>query len=454
MEQGSYSEPNSDDPESKSGTDESLSAAVKISSPFRAPKRCYKKTSTPVEPQINPEEAHVWPFNASCPIDVAFLAEDGRRRVRMYRHEYFEVLYLCSGSAMCRVQDRLLPFEEGDLAVIGSTQCQSIECRTSTPSKFVAVSFDPDLIRCDGGDDGAEYLIPFLLQDSEFPHVVPAKTGVPNQVLDLMLRIRSELPASSPRACLAVRTYLKMLLMLLVNQYSSYTTTVEIFQQQERAIDRLRPLLKYLCENCGKGIQVGNAARMCGMGESRFMRLFKQVTGLPFMKYLNQYRIQRAQALLVKTDRPIADISVEMGFCDQSWFGAVFRSHVGITPAAYRRRCQKHPSLEGKQSIPTPEWAPTDSSAIGLARKQAEKMVASASGSGCSSIWLQLPAHIAIENEPAVSHSEAECLSASLPLRAGNVLRPGSLHRIPTNKKGNPLSNDNGNPLYRSHCGR
>jgi AraC-like DNA-binding protein len=31
---------------------------------------------------------------------------------------------------------------------------------------------------------------------------------------------------------------------------------------------------------------------------------------------------------------------VDVGFCDQSNFGAVFYKHVGITPAAYRRRYQ------------------------------------------------------------------------------------------------------------------
>ena len=147
------------------------------------------------------------------------------------------------------------------------------------PLTIAALFFEPDLIRCDGASDSADYLTPFLLQDSEFPHVVPAKTGVPRQVLDMMLRIHSELPASSTRARLALRTYLKMLLILLVKQYAPYTGTVEIFQRQQRALDRLRPLFRYLGENCGNTIQVREAARICGMSESHFMSFFKQVTG-------------------------------------------------------------------------------------------------------------------------------------------------------------------------------
>jgi hypothetical protein len=196
-----------------------------------------------LEPQINSEGIHVWPFDVSCPVDVLFLTDDGRHPVRMNRHGYFEVLYVCSGSADCHIQDRILPLNEGDLAIVGSTLYHRIECRSS-PVTIAALFFEPDLIRCDGGSDSAEYLSPFLLQDSEFPHVVPAETGVPRRVFDMMLRIHSELPVFSPRARLALETYLRMLLILLVNQYASYAGTVDAFQRQQRALDRLRPLFR------------------------------------------------------------------------------------------------------------------------------------------------------------------------------------------------------------------
>jgi AraC-like DNA-binding protein len=291
-----------------------------------------------VEPQINAEGIHRYSFDDSCPLDVLFLTGYGGQTVRMNRHGYFEILYLCSGSAECRIQDRLLPINEGDLVVIGSTLYHRIESHSSSPTTIAALFFEPDLIRCDGGSDSAEYLTPFLLQDSDFPHIVPGETGVPRQVLDLMLRIRSELPASSTRARLAIRTYLKMILILLVNQYAPYAGTVQIYQRQQRALDRLRPLFQYLGENCEDMIQVGKAARICAMSESHFMSFFKQVTGLSFMKYLNHYRVARAQSLLTGTDESLASIGQKVGFCDQSYFGIVFRKIVGTTPTNYRRR--------------------------------------------------------------------------------------------------------------------
>ena len=337
-------------------------AVTQQSSPRRAglpqrmklPKTSYRDHFDLVEPQINAEGVHIWPFDVPCPVDVLFLTVDDRHRVRMNRHGYFEVLYLCSGSANCHIQDRLLPFNEGDLAIIGSTLYHRIECQSSSPVTLAALFFEPDLIRCDGASDSAEYLTPFLLQDADFPHVIPAETGVPRQVLDLMLRLRSELPASSTRGRLALKTYLKMLLIQLVNHYAPYAGTVETFQRQQHNLERLRPLFRYLGENCGDSIQVREAARTCGMSESHFMSLFKRVTGLSFVTYFNHFRIERAQALLAKTEESMASISQQVGFCDQSYFGTVFRRIVGMTPANYRRRIRNNSLTDQRQPYHMP----------------------------------------------------------------------------------------------------
>src|SRR6266853_3206718 len=148
-----------------------------------------------VEPQINAEGVHVWPFDPAFPVDVRFLTTGLGHNVRKNRHEYFELAYLCAGAASLEIQDRSLPLQEGDLAVVGGTPYQRFECRSDLMTLAV-LFFQPDLIRADGGPDNAEYLTPFLLQDRQFPHVVSASTAIPNQVFELMQRIRAELPAS------------------------------------------------------------------------------------------------------------------------------------------------------------------------------------------------------------------------------------------------------------------
>jgi AraC-like DNA-binding protein len=293
----------------------------------------------PIGQQVNAAGVHEWPSDLSCPVDVVFLTDDGRHHVSMSRHRYFEVIYLYSGSAECRIGSRRLQIHEGDLAVIGSDLHHSI-VGLSSPITIAALFFEPELI-CDGSCDGPEYLIPFLFQDSDFPHVVPASTGIPSQVLNTMLRMHSEMPATSSRSRLTVKTYLKMVLILLLKHFASSGRTWETLQNQRRALGRLQPVFHYVRDNCERTILVVEAARIAGMSESRFMNFFKKATGLSFVRYLNRYRIELAQALLATSDESLTSICHKLGFCDQSHFGMVFRRLVGATPAAYRRRCQK-----------------------------------------------------------------------------------------------------------------
>jgi AraC-like DNA-binding protein len=43
-----------------------------------------------------------------------------------------------------------------------------------------------------------------------------------------------------------------------------------------------------------------------------------------------------AKRLLAETDVPLSDIGLQVGCTDQSHFTALFRTHVALTPKAYR----------------------------------------------------------------------------------------------------------------------
>ena len=203
--------------------------------------------------------------------------------------------------------------------------------------------FDPNFITGDGMACSAEYLAPFLDQDLGFPHVVPATTGLPHQIIDLMEMIQEEMPGSSRHARLAIKTYLKMILILLVKHYATYASGVDSLKRQQCALESLEKFFEFLPEHVGDMIQAPDAARMCDLGEAEFATYLRQLTGRSFRSYLNQYRVERARTALAETSHPISEIAQEMGFCDQSYFGAVFHKFTGMTPLAYRHRHRSAP---------------------------------------------------------------------------------------------------------------
>jgi AraC-like DNA-binding protein len=254
--------------------------------------------------------------------------------------DFFGLEYVCAGGAELLIGERRLPAERGDLLVMGSSPGHRLHNRAPSPLSLASLFFHPDLIRSDTGEGGAEYLAPFLWQDADFPHVVRRQTRIPAEIFDLMGRIRGELPAGEPRARLAVKTYLKMALMLLVNHFAGYSGTAGKSQKHQRQVERLTPLYRFLEEHPGEVVQVKDAARICAMSESHFMAFFREATGQSFIAHLNRRRVVRAQAWLASTDRPVSEIGQALGFCDQSYFSAVFRRLTGLPPATYRKRFQ------------------------------------------------------------------------------------------------------------------
>jgi AraC-like DNA-binding protein/mannose-6-phosphate isomerase-like protein (cupin superfamily) len=298
-----------------------------------------RATSSVIESQINAEGVHQWPFNPDFPIDVLSLAID-HHPVRMNRHDYFEVLYAYSGQGTFQVQERNFTIKEGDLFVAGSTVFHRAIQSGRKRLEAVVVYFLPDLLYRDGiiDEEVVEYLMPFLAQDSSFGHLVPAETGLPMKVLPWIEQIHEELPAASREARLRVKTYLRMILILLGRYYKNDLRAEEVYARKERDIKRLRPLFEFMDEHYSERISLEDSSSIVGMSKSHFKRLFKRVTGQTFVAYLNRFRIAKAQAMLTSTDRSIAEISQEVGFCSQSHLGIIFQKYAHTSPLHYRKQ--------------------------------------------------------------------------------------------------------------------
>jgi AraC family transcriptional activator of pobA len=297
-----------------------------------------------VDRQINSEKSHVWPFAHSYPVDVRFLVLDRRHDVPLHRPDHLEVVVFESGELGYEVEGRTCTVHKNDIIVVGDRiqhRCLPVGV-SQREARSVVLSFLPNLLHSGAplGDD-VQYLMPFSLLSSSFPNVIPAGTGLSREILDFIDRIRGELPGESERSRLAIKTYLRMILLALVNHYAELGATRESIYQHESNSKRLAPLLEHLERHYGEPIRVTDAARLCAMSDCSFMHLFKDLTGQSFVAYLNGFRVARAQDLLASTDQAISEISLETGFCNQSYFGVIFRRITGMTPLQYRMNRQR-----------------------------------------------------------------------------------------------------------------
>ncbi|MGH8238198.1 MAG: helix-turn-helix domain-containing protein [Steroidobacteraceae bacterium] len=296
----------------------------------------WKKAFDALEQAINAEGVHTYPFDPAFPVDVAFLVHTSGHNVRMNRHGYLEVIYVYEGDADIQILERHFPVQRGDLLIVGANLYHRVVTPPGHEVKLISLNFEPAGIGIGERGDEEEYLAPFVRLSERLSNAVCRSASVSVRALELLLQVHEELRAKSCLSHLAVSTYMRMLLLLLRKYYDGYLEHREAVDTRQRDLQRLAPLFDHLEKHPGQPIQVAKAARICAMSSSHFMSTFKKTTGESFIAYLNSFRVEKAQRLLSQTGQPIAEISAQLAFCSQSYFGKVFHALVGMTPRAYR----------------------------------------------------------------------------------------------------------------------
>jgi AraC-like DNA-binding protein len=99
---------------------------------------------------------------------------------------------------------------------------------------------------------------------------------------------------------------------------------------------KLRRTTAYIQAHLAQALSLATLAAVAQTSPAHFARLFKHATGLTPHQYVITCRMEYAKRLLAETDVPLIEIGLQVGCVDQSHFTALFRTHVCMTPKAYR----------------------------------------------------------------------------------------------------------------------
>ena len=115
----------------------------------------------------------------------------------------------------------------------------------------------------------------------------------------------------------------------------------------------LRHALKQMGAKVNRSWRAAELAKLCGLSERHFFRLFREQTGLSPIDWLKRERIKLAQKKLLENDSYIKEIAAEVGFNDVYFFSREFKRYTGFTPARYRRE-KIYSATTGRASTPLP----------------------------------------------------------------------------------------------------
>ncbi len=121
---------------------------------------------------------------------------------------------------------------------------------------------------------------------------------------------------------------------------ANLSTAKALAHKREDNIQRhkFRQVEIFVSCNYGRKLSIDEISRHIGMNKSSFCAFFRRVSGMTFINYLNNFRLEQASYLLKTTDYPINAVAYSCGFQTVSHFNHLFKARHGAAPGSIRQR--------------------------------------------------------------------------------------------------------------------
>lgn len=252
-----------------------------------------------------------------------------------HKHNYIEMIYMCSGSTTHIVNGTTITLNCGELLILSQNAIQEI---LPASKEDVAINFiilpeffdqslnmmgsEKSLIRdfivgCLKSSDSS---LPFL--HFKVSSVLPIQNLVENLAWTIVNNIQNKR--------LMNQITMGLLFLQLMNHTDKIEAGKNAYEQEMLII-----VLQYIEEHYKDG-ELTILANQMGFELTWLSKLIKKVAGSTYTELVQQKRLNKACYLLKTTQLSIIDISLAVGYDNFSYFHRLFKQTFGVSPRTYR----------------------------------------------------------------------------------------------------------------------
>ena len=269
---------------------------------------------------------------------------------QLHIHDFVEVSIVTAGRGIHRTPDGCAECGAGDTYVIGVGVPHAYFATEDGERPTVCnLVFDPaELFEGEAADpDSPRYCYGLFREDPLTVYVMLTSRTL-EDVERTVTRMEKELDRRRPEWEMAVRSYLINVLIMMGRYASQREDTPSSPRPKERLM--AMEVTRTVMERYGDSdLTLESIAESLYISKSYLCRIFRRVTGESFGDYLRRVRLEQACRLLRETELTAEQIVYACGLRDVPTFYRQFKSHVGMTPNAYRREealPEEAPSIE------------------------------------------------------------------------------------------------------------
>jgi len=113
-------------------------------------------------------------------------------------------------------------------------------------------------------------------------------------------------------------------------------------QETEQTENSFHKILQFVEKNYANyDLSLDRVANYAGTSKSQMSKLFKKHTGVGYIDYVTNLRMEKAKELLVHTDMSIKDIFLKVGYIDTTNASKKFKAYFNMTPSLWRSMGQE-----------------------------------------------------------------------------------------------------------------
>ncbi|WP_461225309.1 helix-turn-helix transcriptional regulator [Lacticaseibacillus suihuaensis] len=273
---------------------------------------------------------------ALFPLRVHEFTTDALRseRVPAHWHPECELLVVMEGEAALHVDGRTVALGLGDIALLLPDQLHAITAPVGTPFGFYAIVFDPVFIRSAAPDAVQQrYLDPVLQHRVTLPVRFAPADAAYRALRRALDAIRVSGTAEQPGFELSVKAQLYLVWAALWAARLGVTPAASV---PSAHVDLAKAVMATIRTHYAEPLTLAGLADEFSLSKSHLCRIFKAATKATVTDYLNDQRIEQAQARLRDTSLAVGEIAGQCGFNNISYFNKLFLRRCHQTPRAYR----------------------------------------------------------------------------------------------------------------------
>lgn len=269
---------------------------------------------------------------------IAFLKHPRFMITREHKHEFLEINYVYAGSYVQTINGVRLTLQEGEFCLLDTNVMHTIEPAGENDIIINCMMrknyFDSDLLRrLSGNHLISEFIINAIYKNKEYNQFILFRSGDNSRIKRIMDEILCEY--WDPGICSGeiINSYVMILFSELLRVYQA---THERSQAEAPANVLITDILLYLEQNY-MTVSLPSVARHFGFHPNYLTRLLKKHMGQPFIKIVQDIKLNKACSILENTRIPIAKIAQDVGISNMNTFYELFQSRFGMTPREYRQ---------------------------------------------------------------------------------------------------------------------